>query len=60
MISLSCDSTSRTLMPSAATNVTPGISISTPADEQFKGDGIASRGVGYGIKTIRVDVQRIY
>lgn len=32
-----------------------GYAISTPADEQFKGDGIASRGVGYGIKTIRVD-----
>ncbi len=32
-----------------------GYAISTPADEQFKGDGIASRGIGYGIKTIRVD-----
>lgn len=32
-----------------------GYAISTPADEQFAGDGIASRGVGYGIKTIRVD-----
>ncbi|WMN59934.1 thiamine pyrophosphate-dependent dehydrogenase E1 component subunit alpha [Pseudoalteromonas xiamenensis] len=32
-----------------------GYAISTPADEQFKGDGIAARGVGYGIKTIRVD-----
>jgi 2-oxoisovalerate dehydrogenase E1 component alpha subunit len=32
-----------------------GYAISTPADEQFKGDGIASRGLGYGIKTIRVD-----
>ena len=32
-----------------------GYAISTPADEQFKGDGIACRGVGYGIKTIRVD-----
>ena len=32
-----------------------GYAISTPADEQFKGNGIASRGVGYGIKTIRVD-----
>ncbi|WP_105168196.1 thiamine pyrophosphate-dependent dehydrogenase E1 component subunit alpha [Pseudoalteromonas sp. T1lg23B] len=32
-----------------------GYAISTPADEQFKGDGIASRGVGYGMKTIRVD-----
>jgi 2-oxoisovalerate dehydrogenase E1 component alpha subunit len=32
-----------------------GYAISTPANEQFKGDGIACRGVGYGIKTIRVD-----
>jgi 2-oxoisovalerate dehydrogenase E1 component alpha subunit len=32
-----------------------GYAISTPANEQFKGDGIACRGVGYGIKAIRVD-----
>ena len=32
-----------------------GYAISTPADEQLKGNGIASRGVGYGIKTLRVD-----
>ncbi len=32
-----------------------GYAISTPANEQFSGDGIASRGLGYGIKTIRVD-----
>jgi 2-oxoisovalerate dehydrogenase E1 component alpha subunit len=32
-----------------------GYAISTPASEQFVGNGIASRGVGYGIKTIRVD-----
>ncbi|WP_416304862.1 thiamine pyrophosphate-dependent dehydrogenase E1 component subunit alpha [Neptunicella sp. SCSIO 80796] len=32
-----------------------GYAISTPASEQFAGDGIASRGLGYGIKTIRVD-----
>lgn len=32
-----------------------GYAISTPASEQFAGNGIASRGVGYGIKTIRVD-----
>lgn len=32
-----------------------GYAISTPAEEQFRGDGIASRGLGYGIKTIRVD-----
>ena len=32
-----------------------GYAISTPAEEQFRGNGIASRGVGYGIKTIRID-----
>jgi len=32
-----------------------GYAISTPSDEQFKGNGIASRGVGYGIRTLRVD-----
>ena len=32
-----------------------GYAISTPAEEQFAGDGIASRGVGYGVRTIRVD-----
>ena len=32
-----------------------GYAISTPISEQFAGDGIAPRGVGYGIKTIRVD-----
>lgn len=32
-----------------------GYAISTPAEEQFKGNGIASRGIGYGIPTIRVD-----
>jgi len=32
-----------------------GYAISTPASEQFKGDGIACRGVGYGMKAIRVD-----
>jgi 2-oxoisovalerate dehydrogenase E1 component alpha subunit len=29
--------------------------ISTPASEQYSGDGIASRGPGYGMDTIRVD-----
>lgn len=29
--------------------------ISTPVDEQYAGDGIAARGVAYGIKTLRVD-----
>ncbi|MDG1165952.1 MAG: thiamine pyrophosphate-dependent dehydrogenase E1 component subunit alpha [Porticoccaceae bacterium] len=32
-----------------------GYAISTPSCEQYAGDGIAPRGVGYGIKTIRVD-----
>jgi len=32
-----------------------GYAISTPAAEQFKGDGIACRAVGYGMKAIRVD-----
>lgn len=32
-----------------------GYAISTTTKEQYQGDGIASRGVGYGIKTIRVD-----
>lgn len=32
-----------------------GYAISTPASEQFKGDGIACRAVGYGMKSIRVD-----
>ncbi|KAI1434748.1 2-oxoisovalerate dehydrogenase alpha subunit [Xylaria sp. CBS 124048] len=32
-----------------------GYAISTPTLEQYRGDGIASRGIGYGIDTIRVD-----
>ncbi|KAG5352693.1 hypothetical protein C0989_000942 [Termitomyces sp. Mn162] len=32
-----------------------GFAISTPSTEQYYGDGIASRGPGYGIDTIRVD-----
>ncbi|MGI2258264.1 thiamine pyrophosphate-dependent dehydrogenase E1 component subunit alpha [Shewanella sp. GXUN23E] len=32
-----------------------GYAISTPTEEQFAGDGIASRGIGYGIHTLRVD-----
>ncbi|GIU33354.1 3-methyl-2-oxobutanoate dehydrogenase [Shewanella colwelliana] len=32
-----------------------GYAISTPTSEQFVGNGIASRGVGYGMHTIRVD-----
>lgn len=32
-----------------------GYAISTPSREQYKGDGIAGRGPGYGIPSIRVD-----
>ncbi|KAM0745700.1 Dehydrogenase, E1 component [Meredithblackwellia eburnea MCA 4105] len=32
-----------------------GFAISTPVEEQYKSDGIASRGPGYGIPTVRVD-----
>lgn len=32
-----------------------GYAISTPATEQYAGDGIVSRGAGYGVKSIRVD-----
>ncbi|BDM64155.1 3-methyl-2-oxobutanoate dehydrogenase [Shewanella sp. NFH-SH190041] len=32
-----------------------GYAISTPTEEQYAGDGIASRGVGYGMHTIRID-----
>lgn len=32
-----------------------GFAISTPAHEQYYGDGIAARGPGYGIETVRVD-----
>ena len=37
-----------------------GFAISTPSLEQYTGDGIASRGVGYGIDTIRVDGNDIF
>ncbi|EIN12930.1 hypothetical protein PUNSTDRAFT_50148 [Punctularia strigosozonata HHB-11173 SS5] len=32
-----------------------GFAISTPASEQFAGDGIVSRGPGYGVESVRVD-----
>ncbi|KAI8920093.1 thiamine diphosphate-binding protein [Powellomyces hirtus] len=32
-----------------------GYAISTPVKDQYRGDGIASRGQGYGMDTIRVD-----
>lgn len=37
-----------------------GYAISTPADEQYRGDGIASRGYGYGMDTIRCDGNDIW
>ncbi|KAJ3273315.1 hypothetical protein HDV01_004532 [Terramyces sp. JEL0728] len=32
-----------------------GYAISTPVKDQYRGDGIAARGHGYGVDTIRVD-----
>ena len=32
-----------------------GFAISTPSSEQYFGDGIAARGAGYGVDTVRVD-----
>ena len=32
-----------------------GYAISTPAREQYRGDGIAARGIAYGMHTLRVD-----
>ena len=32
-----------------------GYAISTPVDDQYRGDGIVSRAVGYGMHAIRVD-----
>jgi len=37
-----------------------GFAISTPTTEQYRGDGIASRGLGYGIQTLRVDGTDIF
>ncbi|KAI9717453.1 MAG: hypothetical protein M1828_007215 [Chrysothrix sp. TS-e1954] len=37
-----------------------GYAISTPTLEQYRGDGIASRGLGYGIDTVRVDGNDIF
>lgn len=37
-----------------------GFAISTPASEQYRGDGISSRGAGYGIETLRVDGTDIF
>eukprot|EP00127_Corallochytrium_limacisporum_P002366 Clim_evm7s119 gene=Clim_evmTU7s119 len=37
-----------------------GYAISTPTVDQYRGDGIAARGPGYGIKTIRVDGNDVF
>lgn len=37
-----------------------GYAISTPVKEQYKGDGIAARGVAYGIPTIRCDGNDVF
>jgi 2-oxoisovalerate dehydrogenase E1 component alpha subunit len=37
-----------------------GFAISTPTSEQYTGDGIAARGIGYGIETLRVDGTDIF
>ncbi|XP_052700860.1 2-oxoisovalerate dehydrogenase subunit alpha, mitochondrial-like [Crassostrea angulata] len=37
-----------------------GYAISTPTSDQYRGDGIASRGSGYGMLTIRVDGNDVF
>ncbi|CAG9827607.1 unnamed protein product [Diabrotica balteata] len=37
-----------------------GYAISTPVEEQYQGDGIAARGPGYGINTLRVDGNDVF
>ena len=37
-----------------------GYAISTPTHDQYAGDGIASRGPGYGMETIRVDGNDVF
>lgn len=37
-----------------------GFAISTPTSQQYHGDGIASRGVGYGVEALRVDGTDIF
>ncbi|KAF2468504.1 thiamine diphosphate-binding protein [Lindgomyces ingoldianus] len=37
-----------------------GYAISTPTSEQYRGDGIAGRGPGYGMDTLRVDGNDIF
>ncbi|XP_075956391.1 2-oxoisovalerate dehydrogenase subunit alpha, mitochondrial [Anarhichas minor] len=37
-----------------------GYAISTPTNEQYRGDGIAARGPGYGMLSIRVDGNDVF
>uniref|UniRef100_A0A0K0DJF0 2-oxoisovalerate dehydrogenase subunit alpha n=1 Tax=Angiostrongylus cantonensis TaxID=6313 RepID=A0A0K0DJF0_ANGCA len=37
-----------------------GYAISTPTSEQYGGDGIAGKGAGYGLHTIRVDGNDVF
>ena len=37
-----------------------GYAISTPVNEQYKGDGIAIRGPAFGMDTIRVDGNDVF
>ncbi len=37
-----------------------GYAISTPAWEQYRGDGIAGRANGYGMPTIRIDGNDVF
>ncbi|GJQ74406.1 hypothetical protein Trydic_g21277 [Trypoxylus dichotomus] len=37
-----------------------GYAISTPIKEQYRGDGIAARGPGYGMNTLRVDGNDVF
>lgn len=37
-----------------------GYAISTPVKDQYAGDGIAARGPGYGVKTMRIDGNDIW
>lgn len=37
-----------------------GFAISTPVAEQYRGDGIAARGIAYGIHTMRVDGNDVF
>ena len=37
-----------------------GFAISTPVEDQYRGDGIVSRGPGYGMASVRVDGNDIF